>query len=90
MKTGHRVYDSEELYPYHRQPSGVASKNNRWEVHRDPYDITRVWIRDHPAGGGWITAYWKLLGGKPAPFGELAWDHARADLRRQGRQPVRG
>ena len=53
----------------------------------DPYDITRVWVRDHPAGGGWITAYWKLLGGKPAPFGELAWDHALADLRRQGRSP---
>jgi hypothetical protein len=35
-----------------------------------------------------MMAYWKLLKGKPAPFGALAWDHALADLRRNGDDPA--
>jgi hypothetical protein len=27
-------------------------------VHHDPYDVTRVWIRNH-RDGGWITAFWR-------------------------------
>jgi putative transposase len=68
VKTGHRVYDSKELKPHHREPSGVKSRKDLWEVHRDPYDITRVWVRNHRSEKGeWITAYWKVLNGKPAP-----------------------
>lgn len=89
VKTGHRVYDSKELKPHRGQPSGVKSRKDLWEVHRDPYDITRVWVRNHRSEEGeWITAYWKVLNGKPAPFGQLAWDHALADLREKGCNPT--
>lgn len=85
IKINHRVYDSAGLNPFRRQPSGVTARKNLWEVHHDPYDISRVWVRNHH-DGGWITATWKHLASVPAPFGELAWDHARQQLKDQGRQ----
>jgi hypothetical protein len=45
-------------------------------VHYDPYDVSRIWVRDH-WDGGWITVFWTQLHRVAAPFGELAWDHAR-------------
>jgi hypothetical protein len=58
------------------QHSGVTARKGLWEVHRDPYDISRAWVRDH-WNGGWITVFWTQLHRVAAPFGELAWDHAR-------------
>lgn len=88
IKIDHRVYDGAELNPFRRQRSGVAAKHGLWEVHRDPYDISRIWVRDHWKGEGWITVYWKHLRTAPAPFGELAWNHAAAQLRDQGANPT--
>jgi len=85
IKISHRVYDSAGLNPFRRQPSGVTARKNLWEVHHDPYDVSRVWVRNH-RDGGWITATWKYLDSAPAPFGELAWDHARRQLKDQGRE----
>ena len=51
-----------------------------WEVHHDPYDVSRVWVRDHHTGSGWIEATWRHLHRVPVPFGELAWDHAAQGL----------
>lgn len=52
-------------------------------MHYDPYDVTRIWVRNHH-DGGWITVGWKHLRSTPAPFGELAWQHARTVLARRG------
>ncbi len=87
VKIGHRSYDSESLNPLRRQPSGVLDKKNLWEVHRDPYDVSRVWVRNH-LDGGWITLFWKHLHSMPTPFGELAWNHALAGLRAHGTDPT--
>jgi hypothetical protein len=87
VKISHRVYDGDELNPLRRQPSGVAERRNLWEVHHDPYDVTRVWLRNH-WDGGWITLFWKHLRSTPAPFGELAWNHALGQLRGQGKDPT--
>jgi hypothetical protein len=54
-----------------------------WEVHYDPYDVTRIWVRNHH-DGGWIQASWTHLRTGPAPFGEQVWDHARQTLARRG------
>ena len=78
IRIKYRTYDSEQLNPLRQQPSGIAAHSNRWEFHHDPYDVSRVWVRN-PAGG-WITAFWKHLHRVPVPFGELAWDHVRAGL----------
>jgi len=87
IKIGHRRYDCRALNPYRRQHSGVTAKKGLWEVHRDPYDVSRVWVRNH-RDGGWILAPWTYLKGRPAPFGEQAWDHAREVLARRGESPA--
>jgi putative transposase len=87
VKVGLRTYDSGELNPYRRQPSGIEARNGRWEVRSDPYDISRIWIRNHHHGG-WLTATWKHLRTAPVPFGEQAWNHARQLLAARGRDPA--
>jgi putative transposase len=83
IKIKHRTYDHRALNPYRGQHSGVEAKKGLWEVHHDPYDVTRIWVRNHHHGG-WITLDWKHLKSSPAPFGELAWDHARSILAQRG------
>jgi hypothetical protein len=87
VKIGLRTYDSGELNPYRRQHSGIEAQNGRWEVRYDPYDISRVWVRNHHHGG-WLPAIWKHLRTAPVPFGEQAWTHAREILASRGSDPV--
>jgi putative transposase len=83
IKLGRRTYDCKALNPYRRQHSGVTANKGLWEVHHDPYDVTRIWVRNHH-DGGWITVPWTHLKANPAPFGELAWGHARKLLASRG------
>ncbi|MEV4020355.1 Mu transposase C-terminal domain-containing protein [Nonomuraea angiospora] len=83
IKINHRKYDCKALTRYRRQHSGVTGKKGLWEVHYDPYDVSRIWVRDHHAGG-WITAPWTMLKSAPAPFGEQAWEHGRRILAERG------
>ena len=91
IKISRRVYDGAELNPLRMQHSGVTARKGLWEIHHDPYDISRIWVRDH-WNGGWITVFWTQLHRVAAPFGELAWDHARKLLpgRHRGRARRRG
>jgi putative transposase len=73
-----RTYDAPGLI--RRQHSGVTEKKGLWEVHHDPYDISRIWVRNHHGDGEWIEASWKHLRHTPVPFGELAWDHVARGL----------
>jgi hypothetical protein len=75
-----RTYDSEDLNPIRLQPSGISEHDDRWEIRRDPYDISKIHVR---GPDGWITVFWKHLDRAPLPFGELAWDHARRSLGRE-------
>ncbi|TVZ02011.1 hypothetical protein EAS64_31790 [Trebonia kvetii] len=77
IKVARRTYDGPELNPFRQQSSGITGHDGKWEVHCDPYDISRIWVRDH-WNGGWITVFWTQLHRVAAPFGEMAWDHARA------------
>lgn len=87
VKIRHRTYDCRALNPYRRQHSGVDAKKGLWEVHYDPYDITRIWVRNHH-DGGWLQAPWTHLRTGPVPFGEQVWDHARQMLARRGQDPA--
>jgi len=87
VKIGLRTYDSGELNPYRRQHSGIEARNGRWEVRYDPYDISRVWIRNHHHGG-WLTGTWTHVRTAPVPFGEQAWNHARQLLAARGSDPA--
>ena len=87
VKVGLRTYDSGELNPYRRQHSGIKGKHGRWEVRYDPYDISRIWIRNHHHGG-WLSATWTHLRTGPVPFGELIWTQARQIVAARGTDPV--
>ncbi|MFJ1834462.1 TnsA-like heteromeric transposase endonuclease subunit [Streptomyces sp. NPDC088175] len=78
IKIKRRTYDGPGLI--RRQHSGVTEKKGLWEIHHDPYDISRIWVRNHHGDGEWIEATWKHLRRTPVPFGELAWDHAARGL----------
>ncbi|MDT0406945.1 integrase, partial [Streptomyces sp. DSM 41635] len=60
--------------------SGVTAKRGLWEIHRDPYDVSQIWIRNHRGRGEWVPAFWKHLNRVPVPLGELAWDHEAGKL----------
>ncbi|MGJ5751495.1 Mu transposase-like protein [Streptomyces puniciscabiei] len=81
IKINHRTYDSPELNPLRRQRSGIAEKNGLWEIHHDPYDVSRIWVRDRRGDRDrWITVFWRHLHRVGVPFGEMAWDHARQQV----------
>lgn len=87
VKVNHRTYDAAALNPYRRQPSGVTNRKDQWEVHYDPYDVTRIWVRNH-RDGGWITAPWTHLKSTPTPFGEQAWASAQRIVAGRGADPT--
>ncbi|MEV2257316.1 Mu transposase C-terminal domain-containing protein [Streptomyces anulatus] len=81
IRINHRTYDASELAPLRRQHSGVAEKKGLWEIHYDPYDVSRIWVRDRRSEPArWITVFWKHLHRVGVPFGEMAWDHAREQV----------
>ncbi len=80
IRINNRTYDAPELGPMRRRDSGITAKRGLWEVHRDPYDVSRVWVRNHRGDGEWVQATWKYLNRAPAPFGDLAWDHVSHQL----------
>ena len=82
IKIGHRTYDAAELNPIRQQKSGVAVRKGLWEVHHDPYDVSK---RVRPRTRRLDDLPVKYLDRVPAPFGELAWDHVSGRLARQGR-----
>lgn len=87
IKLGQRRYDSAALNPYRGQASGVSTNNGRWEIHHDPYDISRIWVRNHHEQG-FLEATWTHLRSAPVPFGELTWAHAREIVAARGSDPI--
>ena len=51
IKIRNRTYDSEELNPVRMQKSGISQRKGLWEIHYDPYDVSRVFVRG-PDGVG--------------------------------------
>jgi len=69
IKIDRRTYDSSELDPLRGQGSGVPGHHGQWEIHHDPYDVSRIYLRGPQ---GWITVFWRHLDRVPVPFGDLA------------------
>jgi transposase InsO family protein len=83
IQIDYRTYDCAELGACRRRSSAAAARNGRWEVHYDPYDLSRVWLRD-PDREGWITVPWTQLPMVSAPFADFTWRHAREILAARG------
>ncbi|MDQ1247716.1 MAG: putative transposase [Actinomycetota bacterium] len=82
IKIDRRTYDSADLNPLRGQRSGLTARQGLWEIHHDPYDVSRIHVRGPQ---GWITVFWRHLDRVPVPFGDLAWDHARRNAGEPGR-----
>lgn len=85
VRINNRHYDAKALNPYRGQTSGISRKNNRWEVHFDPCDVSRVWVRNHHESG-WIQANWTHLHTAPVPFGETIWKQSQQILAERGQR----
>jgi hypothetical protein len=83
IQIDYRTYNCAEVVPYRRLSSGVTGKGGRWEVHYDPYDVSRVWVRDHHKGG-WITVPWTHRAIVTQPFADFTWRHARRIAAQRG------
>jgi Mu transposase, C-terminal len=83
IQIDYRTYNCADLAPYRRLSSGLAAREGRWEVHYDPYDLTRIWVRDH-RHGGWITVPWTHLAMVTQPFADFTWRHARKIAAQRG------
>jgi hypothetical protein len=76
----YRTYICDEIRPFRHLPSGVAGKGNQWEIHYDPYDVSRIWVRNHhdtkhlPT---WIPVPWTHHKMVMQPFADFTWRHAR-------------
>jgi putative transposase len=74
IRIDYRTYDCPELGAYRLQHSGITARRGLWEVHHDPYDVTRVFVR---TPDGWVTVQWTHLPMVSAPFAEFTWRQAR-------------
>lgn len=84
VRFGYRTYDHPGLNPYRRRRSPRADKNGRWEVHHNPYDPNRVWVR---LPEGWLEVPWVHAGAVRRPFTAFTFDHVRRTVeRRHGRE----
>ena len=82
IQLGYLTYDGDVLNPHRGQPSGVLTKSGRWEVHYDPYDLTRVWVRTQD--GGWLPVGWIHHRHGTAPFADFTLRHVRRLLAERG------
>ncbi|MFD5475273.1 transposase [Streptomyces sp. NPDC127105] len=84
IRFGYRTYDHPGLNPYRRRRSPRAERNGRWEVHHNPYDPNRVWVR---LPEGWLEVPWVHAEAVRRPFTAFTFDHVRRTVeRRAGRE----
>lgn len=83
VKLRRRTYDDKALVRFRGQRSGVTAKKNLWEVRYDPYDITRIWVRNH-WDGGWIQVPWKTPAHRARAVRRTGLQHARRILAERG------
>lgn len=82
LQLGYLTYDGTVLNPHRGQSSGLAAKSGRWEVHYDPYDLSRIWVRTRD--GDWLTVPWIHHNQTRAPFADFTLRHVRRVLAERG------
>lgn len=82
LQLGYLTYDCAELNPHRGQSSGLTAKSGRWEVHYDPYDLSRVWVRT--GDGQWLAVPWIHHHRAMAPFADFTLSHVRQVLTERG------
>ncbi|MEU9456520.1 hypothetical protein [Streptomyces sp. NPDC048277] len=81
IRFDYRTYDGSCLNGHRGQHSGVQAQKGLWEVHYNPYDPVRIWVR-LPEGFrevGWVHATSIAL-----PFTHHVWEHICKVVERTG------
>ena len=78
-----RTYDHDLLGPHRGQPSPIAARGGRWEVHHNPHDLRQIWIR-LPGRDDLVEIPWIHRDHVHQPFDDRTWDHIRATALRRG------
>ncbi|KUN01289.1 transposase [Streptomyces canus] len=75
IRIHHRTYDADLLAPYRGQPSPIAGRKGKWEIHYNPHDVRQIWVRlpdGHLTEIGWIHR-----DHVHQPFNDRTWQHVR-------------
>ncbi|MGW1997751.1 transposase, partial [Embleya sp. NPDC001921] len=78
IRLHHRTYDHEVLGPYRGQASPIAARDGKWEVHINPHDARRIWIRLPELGLTEIP--WIHRDHAHHPFDERTWQYLRTTV----------
>ncbi|MGW0313996.1 transposase [Streptomyces flavidovirens] len=81
IRFGYRTYDDACLNGHRGQDSGVRSKGGLWEVHYNPYDATRIWVR---LPEGFREVPWIYATQVSQPFTHHVWEHICKVVERNG------
>jgi transposase InsO family protein len=81
IRFGYRTYDDPCLNGHRGQHSGVASQKGLWEVHYNPYDPARIWVR---LPNGFVEVAWIHATSVSLPFTHHVWEHICKVVERTG------
>ncbi|BET45060.1 DDE-type integrase/transposase/recombinase [Kitasatospora aureofaciens] len=72
IRFDYRTYDSDALNGHRGQDSGVTARGGLWEVHYNPYDPVRIWVR---LPEGFREVPWIHATSVSLPFTHHVWEH---------------
>jgi transposase InsO family protein len=81
IRFDYRTYDGACLNGHRGQDSGVRSRNGLWEVHYNPYDPVRIWVR---LPEGFREVAWIHATSVGLPFTHHVWEHLCKVVERTG------
>ncbi|MBK0372650.1 DDE-type integrase/transposase/recombinase [Streptomyces sp. RB110-1] len=81
IRFDYRTYDHACLNGFRGESSGVAGQQGRWEVHYNPYDVTRIWVR---LPEGFREVPWIHATQVSQPFTHHVWEHLCKVVERTG------
>ncbi|MFG2304538.1 Mu transposase C-terminal domain-containing protein [Actinacidiphila glaucinigra] len=81
IRFDHRTYDGAALNDYRGQRSPHPGQDGKWEVHHNPYDPARIWVR---LPDGFVDVAWIHATQVTLPFTDFTWNHIRKTVARTG------
>jgi hypothetical protein len=81
IRIDYRTYDAACLNEHRGQPSGITSRNGKWEVHVNSHDLRQVWVR--LPDGELTEVPWIHRDHVHSPFNDHMWRHIQATVARR-------
>ncbi|MGX1975810.1 transposase [Streptomyces kronopolitis] len=81
IRFDYRTYDGSCLNGHRGQDSGVRAQKGLWEVHYNPYDPVRIWVR---LPEGFREVAWIHTTSVALPFTHHVWEHIYKVVERTG------